>query len=718
MFALQPMVGKMLLPVVGGTPAGWIVAMAFFQVMLLLGYLLAHALAALPPRAHGFAYILCLVTGLYFLPVHITADAAISTAGPVKIFLLLCANVAIPFIALSASASTLQRLFTTIAHASAKDPYFLYAASNLGSFIGLFLYPLVFEPLWGLSLQSVNWRGGFATLIVATIICISFAKRTTPAVTKAEVLTKENTGGKNTRRQRLEWLLLAFFPSALLSAVTTHISTDIFSAPMIWVLPLALYLLTFVVAFSGSAKKIYAATVRLHRIAVPLGVGMLGIFNASMRISVGAMLFHLFVFTVVALVCHCQLAQKRPPGDEKNGRKLTEFYFFMSLGGALGGILNAFIIPFVFDRLIEYPVLLILSCVMNPAFRKKMDITSRMFLGLSLFISFMYLSYITGNTSIPAGSTSGSLPSSVVVADVMLLSISVIMATSIRGAFYGGIALLLMAELIVPRDIVMTTRNFYGVVKVFDIPQMIDGKERTVRFMYHGTTTHGYQVQDPAYARKTTAYYWAGGPVEDIFAVYNPRNIAILGLGVGTMNCFSTKESQFTFFEIDDAVRSVAEKEFTFLTACTGKRPPRIVIGDGRLELAKTTGEKFNLIALDAFSSDTIPTHLLTVDAVKTYLSRLSDGGIILFNLSNRYFVLSKPLQRIADALNLKTRVILDIPPPSATYATASLWFVMARPGASLSPLDDYGWIQMPEDTSSRLWTDDYTNLLGVTRLF
>ncbi len=703
MFAVQPMVGKMLLPIVGGTPAGWIVAMAFFQVMLLAGYFLAHALSTFSARIHGVIFIGSLCLAWFFLPIHLPA-ADNSGMGPVAIFRLLCICVAVPFIALSATSSTLQRLFTTTNAKAAQDPYFLYAASNAGSFIGLFLYPLVFEPLWGLSAQAGYWKAGFALLIGAVILCQFLSGKTETAKTVS-------ISAPVTREQRVNWLLLAFFPSALLSAVTTHITTDVFSAPMIWVLPLALYLLTFVIAFSGKLTAQLPDIARLQQVAVPLGIGLLCVFNTILRVSVLAMFLHLAVFTLVALVCHMQLANKRPDAKNGGGRALTEFYLFMSLGGALGGILNAFVVPFVFDRIVEYPILLILSCVMNPDFRKPMTVTAKLFFGFSLLTLFMYLAYVSGNAAL-GQSASGRLSTGVLVADVLLFTVAILMATSLRAAFYGSILLMLSAQFIVQRDIVMTTRNFYGVVKVIDVPEEIDGKQRTVRYMYHGTTTHGYQVKDPEYEKKPTAYFWAGGPVGIIFSLFQPKNIGVIGLGTGTFNCYSNKNNAFTFFEIDEAVKRVAENQFTFLSACHGSRPPRIIMGDGRLEIAKSP-ETFDLIALDAFASDTIPTHLLTRDAVETYLSKLSKGGVIIFNLSNRYFTLAKPLQRIATDLNLNSRVVLDIP-KTTPYASASLWFAVAKADTDLSALDDYGWVALPPSKDLRIWTDDYTNLLST----
>ncbi|HYD17743.1 MAG TPA: class I SAM-dependent methyltransferase, partial [Patescibacteria group bacterium] len=355
MFALQPMVGKMLLPLVGGTPAGWVVTLAFFQLMLLGGYLIAHVLSGLTARVHGIVYLILMAVGFAFLPVHLNATVS-DHPGAFDIFRLLAATVAVPFIALSATSSTLQRLFGTTGHKWAADPYFLYAASNLGSFAGLIFYPAFMEAHWGLGEQADKWRIGFAVLIALATTCLLFAKKE-PRTAAPIAVSSERTQ----TAQRLRWMLLAFFPSALLSAVTTHITTDVFSAPLIWILPLAIYLLTFVIAFARHALFRFEDIARWHRLVVPLAVVLTCVYNLNIRVSVYAMGFHIFAFGVAALACHMLLAKSRPAGT---GRQLTEYYLLMSLGGAAGGLLNAFVFPVILDRLIEYPVLMALSLMM------------------------------------------------------------------------------------------------------------------------------------------------------------------------------------------------------------------------------------------------------------------------------------------------------------------------------------------------------------------
>ncbi|MEZ0225398.1 MAG: spermidine synthase [Alphaproteobacteria bacterium] len=709
MFAIQPMAGKALLPLVGGTPAGWIVAMAFFQIMLLLGYLFAHFLSRFSPVVHAFLYITALGFGGTLLPFSLP-QAGETTLGALDIFWLLTKTLALPFIALSATSSTIQRLFTTTRHEAADDPYFLYSASNLGSFVGLFLYPLAFERWWGLAGQSLYWFFGYGLLAGAAVLCISqtSSKGKSPEPRAAK-------SGPAERRERIEWITLAFFPSALLSAVTTHISTDIFSAPMLWVLPLALYLLTFVVAFSRKQLFSLSKISAVQPVAVALALGFLLMFNTIIRMSWHSMVVHLVAFTVVALMCHMRLAEQRPV---KDGRRLTEFYLMLSVGGALGGILNAFIAPALLDRLIEYPAFLLLSCLMNPSFRNPIPFAAKMALGFAMVTALMYVSYVGGEMGYIRSLRTDGLTLEMMFADGLLFFVLFLTTMNARTALYGGIVLLLLSEFVIPKDQVLVRRNFYGVIKVTDYPIAIRNHTYKARYLYHGTTTHGLQVKDPKYETTPTAYFTRSGPAGDVFNLYVPKKAAVIGLGAGTMNCFSTPKGEFTFFEIDPAVKEVASNPalFTFLSACKGKHPPRIFLGDGRLELAKLH-EKFDVIALDAFSSDTIPAHLLTMDAIKVYLDHLNERGILLFNLSNRYFNLGSALARNAEEMGLKYRIKLDIP-DDIPYASASLWFVMSRPSASLTPLDAVGWLTPTPPADLRPWTDDYTNLLSVFQIF
>jgi len=707
MFAVQPMAGRMLLPLIGGTPAGWIVTMAFFQVMLLAGYFLAHALSRLPAALHGFVFLAALALGLMFQPVAITPDPAGDVPGAFGIFKMLAATLALPFMAISATSSTLQRLFATTGHKDAKDPYFLYAASNLGSFAGLFAYPLLVEPLLGLKAQSYVWFYGYSGLIVLIGLCLIVPSATLSAYKTAPRAAKAAPVKTATK---LKWTLYAFLPSSLLMAVSTHITTDIFSAPMLWVLPLGLYLLTFVIAFGRRQWIPDPLLNRLQLVAVTLCIGFLIILSISLRMSWVGLFVQLIGFTVSALLCHRQLVLMRPKDSD---RHLTAFYLYMSIGGALGGILNAFIIPYTLDRLIEYPLFLIASLCLNPYFRERMTLVPKMYLGLGLAMTLMYVTYLSTGSEIFESFSIGGLSSNLLIADFFLVCILFMFATGVRTASIGLLALLFCHAVILPKNILVTDRNFFGVIKVFERPIAIDDKIYTLRNMHHGTTLHGTQIMEEPYRTQVTSYYSEEGPVGNVFNIYAPKKIAVIGLGVGTIYCYSTPENSFTFFEIDPAIVTMAQEQFSYLKDCNKGTPPRFIIGDGRIEMARLKDEKFDLIVLDAFSADTIPTHLLTLEALEEYREHLTENGFILANLSNRYFNLAPLLFRNGDILGFSGRMRLDYG-GRTSYETASLWAVLGPHDNAFLPLNRFEWKQLELRKDLRPWTDDYTSLLHL----
>lgn len=650
MFALQPMLGKMLLPLIGGTPSGWIVALAFFQVMLLAGYFLAHVLSRFTPRMQGLLYLLCLGFGCFFLPVGLDGQA-VPAPGALEVSLLLAAAAAAPFIALSATSSTLQRLFTTTGHPSAGDPYFLYAAGNLGSFTGLLLYPFFIEPRSTLTAQTRGWFLGYLLLVAAAAVCLLLSGGRTPAQKESDG-PYTPPGWKN----RLEWLCLSLVPSGILLGVTAHITTEVFSAPLLWVLPLGVYLLTFVLAFGKKTLVPYRLLLNAQPAAVSAVLALAFLAGDTLSQSWYALLAHLAAFGAVALMCHTRLARARPLDEP---RQLTDFYLMIAAGGALGGILSAFVAPLLFSGLTEYPLLMLASVFLNEDLgskvpRRRVPAFSALAAGLLLFAALGY----------------------------------------------NGLS----------RPNVLSVRNFYGVIRVYDKTGSLGGRETvTYRYMRHGSTLHGSQILDAAYETTPTAYYTRKGPLGEVIALLKPAAIAAVGLGAGTINCFAAAGREITFYELDPAVVGMAKEQFTYLSV----RPaPRIVTGDGRLELQKET-RKFDLIVLDAFSSDTVPTHLLTREAGEIYLRRLAPGGVILFHISNRHFHLEAPVTALGGALGLKSFLVMRSE-PAEPYAKPSRWMALTRPGADLRPLTAAGWVRtrLPEGTG--LWTDERTDLLST----
>ncbi len=689
-FMLQPMTGKMLLPLVGGTPSGWIVAMAFFQLALLAGYALANLCARLSPRMHGMAFIAALALGSFFLPVHLSQPEGAADAW--MVMKLLAASVGVPFVALAMASSTLQRLFTASGHRAAGDPYFLYAASNLGSFSGLLLYPLLAEKFLTIPEQVQLWLGGYVALIVLAAICIGIAKSM-----PATVYVKPSPLAAGLRWR---WILYAFIPSSLMMGVTTQITTAIIAAPLLWVLPLGVYLLTFVLAFGKASPARLALAEKLHPMAVCLAFGLIFIATVSLDAPWLIMALLLACFGVVALVFHTRLAALRPLDD---GQRLTDYYLMIALGGALGGVLNAFIAPVIFDRLHEFPIVLAASLLFHPGLKAKLarrDLISVSAGGIGLLIWSVMHHHAIG------------------APDVLEVFLVILFVATLRNTRFAlaGCLLLMAMPFTMPRDGEggMYQRNFFGLVRVYERNFTMDNEKYHIRYFGHGTTLHGLQSLDPDIADIPTAYFSHGGPVGDIFHTFMPKNVAVMGLGAGTLACHHAPDRSFTFFEIDPAVVKIARDNFTFLRSCPGKTPHRIFTGDGRLEIAKLKGEKFDLIILDAFSSDMVPVHLISVEAIELYKTLLTDNGMLAFNISNNYVRLDATLAAGAKAAGMQARYKYYgfVDPP---MFFPSNWLLMARNGVDMAAFAKQGWVP-PVQNGERAWTDNYSNIIGIMR--
>jgi len=696
MFMVQPMLGKMLLPRVGGTPTGWITAVAFFQVMLLLGYLFAHGMARFSSRTHGIGYLALLIAGAAILPLSLpaTIDAAQMNAG--GIFMLLLAAAGLPFIALSATAATLQRLFLTTGHAQAQDPYFLYAASNLGSFVGLLMYPLLVEPFSTLDTQAQIWFYAYGTLGICAAGCLAAGLKHAQGAKPAALALPP-------AKDMLRWAFLAFIPSALLLAVTTHIVTDIISAPLVWVLPLAIYLMTFVLAFSRHRNVSPALMVKIAPAVISFAFAHTLMMGASLSASLAVMGLHLAGFSVVALMCHQRLAAARP-----DTAHLTAFYLMIALGGALGGVLNAFAAPMLLDTLIEYPALLLAAAFAVPSFRGIFSGRKTRFILLSVLLAAVASLLLTQNPQAPATTA----------------ALFVAMIT-FAGAFPRALIVLALVfsvtgtKLYAQDRLLLSERNFFGVLKVSERSvQNADGTTYVIRDFMHGTTLHGYQVISPEDLRsEPTAYFHKGSPISEALRFFASENIAVVGLGAGTLACHNNDARYFTFFEIDPAVIRIAQEHFTFLKECPGAVPHRLIEGDGRLALAAEKTALYDLIILDAFSSDTIPPHLITVEAVQMYLSRLNAGGLIAFNISSRYFDMVPVLAAAAENTGLFAIYKHNLPDKTqGSIAQASQWLVMGPDRARLSAFaNEHRWSPVTS-RGKNAWHDNYSNILGVLR--
>jgi len=700
LFNIQPMIGKMLLPRVGGAPAVWNVAMAFFQLALLLGYLLAHGLGRLSARVHGAVYLAILAAAFYTLPIALPADWTPSPGGfpPAAIVWVLLQTVALPFVALAITAPTLQRLFAASGHKAGHDPYFLYAASNLGSFVGLMAYPLLIEPSLDIPAQTALWKQGYLALGVLALLCLFNVK----GEVKQEAVATAPTAPL-TWRMRGWWVLLAAVPSSLTLGTTTHITTDVAAMPLIWALVLGLYLLTFVLAFNPPRWLKIGVLYEIHPWLVMLALAAKlpsALVNSSSLVvnSLLDMAPHLLAFFAAALLCHMRLAQSRPPASQ-----LTSFYLWMSVGGAVGGALTAFLFPVIFVRPSEYALVLLLTLALNP--RRDMGQSARHIQGLLILL----LAMAVASLGFISGHAQYYWPMMGALGLVFLAVLLIYRHIMLLGAAVIGLSLLFLGA----GDLRFIGRNFFGVARVYDDASKLE-PGRIIRNLQHGTTRHGLQIIAPEVSLVPNAYYAHSGPLGGILDDVRFRNVAVIGLGAGNMNCYASPGRRFHFIEIDALIVQIAREQFTFLKDCG---EPRLTVADARLALAAST-ETYDMIVLDAFSSDFIPAHLLTTEALQLYLSRLNRGGVIMLHISNRYFDLRGMLAESAAALGLwslsNTLTPLE---GDAEVNSPSAWFAIAREKIDLAPyvgVLEWGWA--PRAPHIRPWTDNYSNLLDVLK--
>jgi len=712
-FLVQPMVGKAILPLYGGTPAIWNSCMLFFQIILLAGYAYAHfSLKKLSLTRQPIVHLILLLAAFLILPITIGVDSVPPPEVSPPLFLLykLFLAAGLPFFLVSSTGPLLQRWFMGTNHPSAKDPYFLYSASNIGSLVALIGYPLLFEPGLSLSDQSSLWSWSYGLLLLLMVICAlpllrqskqvgSDQKKKSPPAEEKVPLTKNSP----TWRIRLYWLFAAFIPSSLMLGATAHITTNVAVLPLFWVLPLAIYLLTFILTFASKPPIPHRWMTRLlPLIVLPLGAM---IFLKIPDMEWLAVPCHLFLFFVVSMVCHGELVRTRPPG-----RHLTGFYLWMATGGMLGGLFNALLAPVIFSRVIEYPLVVALACLLLPAKSKNrkpkwMDFAIPIFLAFGTGVLILAL-----NSANLDGSRTGLIVLFIVPAFITFcfyeqpirFALSLIVVFAAVG----------YAAEIQEGTTQHITRNFFGVKRV-----VMDNRGE-IRKLAHGATVHGGQFIDPERGRHAISYYHRTGPVGDIFLALaqnqGKKRIGVVGLGVGLAAGYFTESRRFTFYEVDQQVDDIAQNPeyFTYLENC-GENC-EVVIGDGRLAIQESEDRSFDLILLDAFNSGTIPLHLLTVEAIQTYLKKLRSSGILAFHISNRFVDLSPPLNKIANQLEVTciTRKDLD-----EFYGKEPCHFlVMGRSNLSFDWLEQHPYWELVSQSKAPLWTDQKSNLLSALK--
>ncbi len=673
MFLVEPMIARMVLPLLGGAASVWNTCLVFFQAVLLCGYAYAHGATRLGVRRHAPLHVLVMLLPLAVLPIGLARVADPSLSHPVAWLLLaLLVSIGLPFFALSTSAAVLQKWYSATNAEGARDPYFLYAASNLGSFMALLAYPLIVEPTLRLRQQSAWWSVGYGVLIVLTASCAAAVWRRDRTAGEVPAAISEPAEPLAWSR-RLRWVALAFAPSSLLLAVTSYISTDVASVPLLWVVPLSIYLVTFVVAFSPSAVRARALARRFMPLAV-IVLTLLLIAQMDQPLSY-VIPVHLGAFAIVALFCHGELAQDRP-----SPARLTEFFLWIAFGGMLGGLFNALVAPVVFVGIVEYPLVLALTCLL-----RRSDAPTRP----EDRQASAWLRDIVVAVAIGAAALASVLVNNRFESQSRLLILGAAVPALIAFGqqrrpirFFGCVAALLISGAFVHGAFGRTihaSRTFFGVYRVHADDRL------HYRFMFHGTTLHGMQSTLPERRHESLSYFHRTGPIGQVFAevpgASQTTEVAVVGLGVGSLASYAGPAQRWTFYEIDPAVERIARtpEYFTYLEDCGARCT--VTIGDARLSLARARPQQYGVIILDAFSSDAIPIHLLTREAMRLYLSRLAPGGVIALHISNLHLSLSPVLGRVAQDQGL-TALWQQEPSTAGSLAVGkfpSQWMVVAR---------------------------------------
>ncbi|MDP9128543.1 MAG: fused MFS/spermidine synthase [Pseudomonadota bacterium] len=701
-FTIQPMVGKMLLPLVGGTPSGWLVTMVFFQMALLAGYVIAHLLSRFSVLVHMSGVIALLMLGLLMFPLHLKPELIENSGLPesMTVLVTLVLSLTPPCVALFTLSPSLQRLFEAGSGSTRRDPYFLFAASNLGSLGGLVLYPLLIEHISGLAEQTDTWQQRYKLLIVLCVLCLAIAKKhlTTRAAVKPAAATPL------TWRTRGWWLLLAFIPSSLMLGVTAHVTSDLGGVPFFWVLPLALYLLTFILAFAQREFFSLATIDFLRTASIAILIAFFVKRPSAISISVPEQsIFPLAAFFLTALYCHVRLASSRPDTS-----RLTEFYLWVAVGGALGGLFSTFVAPFVFPLPVEFILVAVLSCLLRGERRGfGTDDVKRVMLVATVAAAGAALLY--GIKPFPATRV-GQLED--ILATCLLLGSLVII--SLWPRYLAGFSLILGAVTLIMQhgmNRLDVHRDFFGVLRVFETTK----DDMTVRTMFHGSTLHGLEQVAPKIDTTPHSYY--EGSLEDLINLRKPKDVGILGMGAGIILCYQAPGRHYTVYEIDPAVPVLAAKWFDYMRNCGD---PDFRIGDGRRMLAaEERQEPHDLLVVDVFTSDAIPIHLLTKEAFGIYFKRLKSDGLLAIHISNRFYDLRGQISSIVAALGFHA-LFKEFRPPVSEKLQLSMhshWVVVARTEDELAPLRNEGWVDLPPPTA-RVWTDDFSDALSALKIF
>ncbi len=698
LFVVQPLIAKLILPSYGGSATVWSTSSLFFQVLLLAAYGYAHlSTQRLGQRWQPRAHLIVLLLPLAALPVAIPSDAAPDAGSAPVLWLLrtLLLVIGLPFLVVATTGPLLQRWYSWSDARRADDPYFLFAASNLGSFGGLLAYPFLIEPTMSLATQRTSWSAGFVVFMLLTGACALTVRRGEAA--RDATRTSPTVRRRLNRRQALIWAALAFLPSSLMLGVTTHITTDIAAIPLLWVVPLAIYLATFVVAFARTTRTPPTTATRLAVAATLLAVvGSLASGGMPVVVSIAV---NLIMLALVAFAAHARLAAERPAPEN-----LTAFYMIVAAGGAAGGLLNGMVAPMLFDRVLEYPLaltavpLLFLGLAAQDSWLVRQLRANRV--RAALVLALIALVPLSARAAIYLGVQA---PTHVALLLLMAAALGWWIAQVPRAMVVGLLVLYASTALGEARTTIDQSRTFFGSYTVADRGEFHE--------LVHGTTVHGRQYRDADRRDVPTTYYSRQGPLGDAFALRDFDSVAAVGLGTGTVAAYGRQGQQMTFYEIDAEVVRIATDPALFSYVGDSAADVTMTVGDGRLKLAEEADDTFDLMILDAFSSDSIPVHLLTQEAMEMYAERLTDDGLLMVHISNRVFDLEPVLSSAAQHLGLSASIREGGATPDGVPST---WVALSPDATTLEGLPAATWRDLGPDQVR--WTDDYSSILAVLK--
>ena len=715
MFVLQPLFGKLLLPLLGGTPAVWNSCMVFYQSILFLGYLYAHLLGTRLKSNHQIIVHLAVISLSFLaLPVSLPENLIPPTEGNPTLWLFstLALAIGLPFFVLSTTAPLIQKWFAHVGHHNSHDPYFLYAASNTGSLVSLLSYPFLIEPNWGLNAQQSDWTLGYVGLCLLIAACGFALWKNYRSIDSENATISASNAPPLSWKTKFYWGALAFVPSSLLLGLTNFISTDIASVPLLWIIPLTVYLFSFVVVFSRWNDKSHAWFVRLQPVFLIPFVAYAFINPADLPYWM-YLFFHVIAFFFAIMVCHGELAAQRP-----HSQHLTTYYLIMSFAGMLGGMFNTFVAPFVFNGIYEYPLMIIAALLLRPSLKKLsfketslqlIDPILLLIIGAGIYFSVSNLTdYFDG-----------------VVISLCVLTIGVYFLRQRVVAYAGLMGVIISAAMSLHHaesHTLMQERTFFGVMAVRESVLTDEkGQPETYHELFHGTTKHGAQRLIPTESKTPLTYYSRPSPMGQLFKTFDAQNanwnIGVVGLGAGALACYAKPSQTWTLYEIDPLVVDIAKNPayFSYLSQCA----PNAVseIGDARLSIQNKPDGTFDLLMMDAFSSDAVPTHLLTREAIDLYFKKLKPNGILAFHITNRHLLLKKVVSIHAEQMKLAALIQEFKPQTVAPLIVATDWVVLAKNPETLKPLQTSqigSWQKMPLYFDMPAWTDDFTNIVSI----